>query len=332
MPACPTNDLSALKSITTPQLDNSLNQGKGTKMKMFSYLLLSAALGLFCAQSWAQTADHDHQGHDHATHDHQGHDHSGHNHGDGSGLNDEDQLHAVIQQICPVSGGKLGSMGAPIKTQVEGQTIFLCCKGCEGKQFNQQHWTTIQNNFAKAQGTCPIMGKPVTGASKSTVLNGHRIFICCPPCAKKIQADPDTALKKVHAAYVAFANKGKGGGMDQAMIAAQKICPVSGQKLGAMGAPIKVKVGEEEVFLCCKGCTKKQINPQHWATVQANLAAAQKVCPVMGKPVDGSMKSTVINGHRVFVCCPGCIEKIQANADKVTEWLGAQYSKSMGQN
>lgn len=285
-------------------------------MKIFSYLLLATALGLFCTQAWAQE------------HDHAGHDHAGHDHGDGKGLSEEDQLHIAIQQICPVTGEKLGAMGTPIKVQVEGQIVFLCCKGCMSKQLDPQHWATIQDNFAKAQGTCPIMGKPVTAKSKSTVVNGHKIFICCPPCAKKIQANPEAALQKVHTGYTAYVRKAHAGGMDQAMITAQKICPVTGEPLGKMGDPIKVKVGEEEVFLCCQGCTKKQIDPNHWATVQANLAAAQKVCPVMGKPVDGSMKSTVVNGHRVFVCCPSCIEKIQANADKVTEWLAAQYAKS----
>ena len=36
-------------------------------------------------------------------------------------------------------------------------------------------------------------------------------------------------------------------------IAVQNICPVSGEKLGAHGEPIKVTVGEkkEEIFLCC---------------------------------------------------------------------------------
>lgn len=31
---------------------------------------------------------------------------------------------------CPVSGQKLGSMGAPIVVQHEGREIRLCCAGC----------------------------------------------------------------------------------------------------------------------------------------------------------------------------------------------------------
>ena len=31
-------------------------------------------------------------------------------------------------------------------------------------------------------------------------------------------------------------------------------CPVSGQRLGLMGKPVKITVKGQEVFLCCDGC------------------------------------------------------------------------------
>lgn len=65
---------------------------------------------------------------------------------------------------------------------------------------------------------------------------------------------------------------------DQLRMAVQKICPVSGRKLGTHGKPIKVKVGKETVFLCCKGCLQQKLNPEHWATIHANFAA----CLVQG--------------------------------------------------
>ncbi|MCA9016581.1 MAG: hypothetical protein KDA77_14710, partial [Planctomycetaceae bacterium] len=46
---------------------------------------------------------------------------------------------------------------------------------------------------------------------------------------------------------------GKLSQRDQLRIKAQQICPVSGQKLGNHGQPIKVNVGKESVYLCCKG-------------------------------------------------------------------------------
>jgi len=43
----------------------------------------------------------------------------------------EDRELAVAQAFCPVTGEPLGSMGPPVKVIVEGEPVFLCCKGCE---------------------------------------------------------------------------------------------------------------------------------------------------------------------------------------------------------
>ena len=48
-----------------------------------------------------------------------------------SELNAEDRALAEKQKICPVTEAPLGSMGVPIKIQVEGRTVFICCQGCE---------------------------------------------------------------------------------------------------------------------------------------------------------------------------------------------------------
>jgi Cu(I)/Ag(I) efflux system membrane fusion protein len=46
-------------------------------------------------------------------------------------LSDEDRALATAQRVCPISGLALGGMGAPYKMEVNGRTLFLCCKGCE---------------------------------------------------------------------------------------------------------------------------------------------------------------------------------------------------------
>jgi hypothetical protein len=43
---------------------------------------------------------------------------------------------------------------------------------------------------------------------------------------------------------------------DKPALDAQKRCPVSGEDLMAMGAPVKVSRGERAVYLCCKSCLK----------------------------------------------------------------------------
>lgn len=72
------------------------------------------------------------------------HDHSSHTHGEASGettnaeiaaelakLPAEDKALAEKQKICPVSGEPLGAMGAPIKVDVKGKPVFICCDGCK---------------------------------------------------------------------------------------------------------------------------------------------------------------------------------------------------------
>ncbi|MFO0842299.1 MAG: TIGR03000 domain-containing protein [Gemmataceae bacterium] len=46
--------------------------------------------------------------------------------------NDRDS--AGRQKFCAVQEGvRLGAMGVPLKVQVKGESVFLCCKGCEQK-------------------------------------------------------------------------------------------------------------------------------------------------------------------------------------------------------
>lgn len=47
------------------------------------------------------------------------------------------------------------------------------------------------------------MDKPLPKKPKSTIVEGRIVYICCPPCAKKIEADPKTYLQKVDALYAA---------------------------------------------------------------------------------------------------------------------------------
>jgi YHS domain-containing protein len=46
-------------------------------------------------------------------------------------LSPEDLAAVQKQKVCPVTGEELGGMGKPYKTNVKGQTVFLCCEGCE---------------------------------------------------------------------------------------------------------------------------------------------------------------------------------------------------------
>ena len=43
----------------------------------------------------------------------------------------EDRILVEKQKICPVTGEPLDSMGGPVRVEVAGRIVFVCCKGCE---------------------------------------------------------------------------------------------------------------------------------------------------------------------------------------------------------
>lgn len=125
-----------------------------------------------------------------------------------------------------------------------------------------------------------------------------------------------------------------------AAIARQKVCPVSGKPLGSMGAPIAVEVNAQTVYVCCAGCVEAvKNNPAKYATgrpvvtvveattADARLVAEQATCPVMDEPL-GSMGRPIkvmVGDKPIFLCCKGCIKKVQADPAK---YLAMVYGDS----
>jgi hypothetical protein len=117
-----------------------------------SWMMLVLALGIYGCGPAADTAadsaasseesgdddhgDHDHEGEDHdeADHDHEGDDHGDEDADDVEAsinkLPEADQVLARAQVICPVGGRALGDMGMPIKVDLDGRAVFVCCEHC----------------------------------------------------------------------------------------------------------------------------------------------------------------------------------------------------------
>lgn len=121
----------------------------------------------------------------------------------GQEVSQQDQLRAAVQQICPISGLQLGQHGPPVKVQVGQQTIFLCCRGCAKRKIDPKHWGTIHANFARAQGICPVMKHKLPAKPEWTIVKGQIVYVCCPPCTKKVAAEPEKYLREVEQLYTA---------------------------------------------------------------------------------------------------------------------------------
>lgn len=59
------------------------------------------------------------------------------------------------------------------------------------------------------------------------------------------------------------------------------------------------------------------------ATKPITEAKAQTVCPVMGGKIDKKCFVDV-KGKRIYMCCPGCADKIKADPDKYIKQLEDQ--------
>jgi len=46
---------------------------------------------------------------------------------------------------------------------------------------------------------------------------------------------------------------------DAASAEKQHFCPVSGEMLGTMGAPLKIDVKDQQVWICCEGCKDRLV-------------------------------------------------------------------------
>jgi uncharacterized protein (TIGR03000 family) len=69
-------------------------------------------------------------------------------------LDPDDRKAAEEQRFCAVQEGiRLGSMGVPVKVTVKGQTVYLCCSGCEEKAKADPDQTLEKVKKIKAKNT-----------------------------------------------------------------------------------------------------------------------------------------------------------------------------------
>ena len=74
------------------------------------------------------------------------------------------------------------------------------------------------------------------------------------------------------------AERAKLSAEDRALVEAQEWCVVStDEKLGSMGAPIKLTIKDQPVFICCGGCKKKaEADPDKTLAKLEELKAKKK--------------------------------------------------------
>jgi YHS domain-containing protein len=103
----------------------------------------------------------------------------------------------------------------------------------------------------------------------------------------------------------------------QAEVKAQTTCPVMGGKINKSQY---VDVKGKRIYVCCPGCIGKiKADPDEYIEKLEDegvtVAKLQTHCPVMGGKINTAQYADV-KGKRIYVCCPGCIGKIEAAPEK----------------
>jgi hypothetical protein len=120
-----------------------------------------------------------------------------------------DSFRIAVQNICPVSGREL-PRDKPLKQWTDSTTkesLYVCCEKCVTGVPDSKHLEKIRARQAEAQGECLVMENEVTASSKSEVIGGYRIYVCCPPCFKKVEKAQDKYFSKLDSLHEQFLKK-----------------------------------------------------------------------------------------------------------------------------
>jgi multidrug efflux pump subunit AcrA (membrane-fusion protein) len=151
-------------------------------------------------------------------------------------LSDEDRRLVEAQKFCPVLNTVLGSMGPPVKVMVEGEPVFLCCNGCKDKALASPKETLAKVQALKEKNATQP-NTPETTTMPVPTEEGPMKSAASP----EEEAEISTTLAKLSLE-------------DQKLAETQRLCPVTENRLGSMGPPVKVTIEGQSVFLCCDGC------------------------------------------------------------------------------
>ena len=237
----------------------------------------------------------------------------------------DESLLIKFQKTCPVTGRVLGSMGKPVKSEVNGLTVYLCCEGCE---------------------------EPLQGDAAAYLAR------LAPPPADTVLSVPERAVIDTGTQQIVYIEREPGLFEGVAV----KLGPrsgnfypvldglVVGDKVVASGsflldAETRLNPAAASAFFGAAGHDHSgggasdtqstarpktgALSPTHLKNIaklppeDQKLALAQRICPVAGEPL-GSMGVPIkieLEGQVVFLCCKACVKQARENPGKVLEKL-----------
>ena len=160
-------------------------------------------------------------------------------------LTPTDQSLAESQRFCAVEvENRLGSMGTPLKLMIDGQAVFLCCEGCETRAL----------------------------ANKAVTLQKAKQLRTPSPAVSSLKPAASAAEQKIAVSLAKLSLE------DRLAAEGQHFCVVlEKRRLGSMGAPVKLTIEGQTVFVCCGSCRETALkNPQQTLTKAKSLAGGHR--------------------------------------------------------
>ena len=156
---------------------------------------------------------------------------------------------------CIVTGEVLGEHGDVVVKTYNGREVRFCCKACiaDFEKDKVSFMKKLDEAIVETQlplyplQTCIVSGEPLDGAMGAPVnhIIGNRLIrLCCSSCKQDLAADPAQYIAKLDTAVT----------KTQLTSYPSKVCPITGQQLGAMGDPFNYVFAGRLVRFCCAGC------------------------------------------------------------------------------
>lgn len=231
-----------------------------------------------------------------------------------SKMNDESLI--AMQKICPVTGAKLGSMGKPIRQNIQGRTVFLCCAGCEDKLAAKPDYYIGRLSTVSDAGVLAVPERSVIDTGNLKIVYVERepglfegVAVTLGPfsggyypvidgllpgdrvaAAGAFLVDAETRLNPAAAsAYFGASGTPPTGG------AASKVNPTRASKSNSATSSPTFSA-------------KELANLAKLGSADRRQAEQQRTCPITDLPL-GSMGTPYkldVAGQRLFLCCEQC--------------------------
>ncbi|MEK6701595.1 MAG: hypothetical protein AABZ53_04980 [Planctomycetota bacterium] len=155
---------------------------------------------------------------------------------------------------CPISGGKLGSMGDPVVKTYDGREVRFCCDSCPPKFEKDLAKSMAKLDDAMTKDQLPlyptensvVTGKKLPAKPIDWVYNNHLVRLGDESEKAEFLKDPAKHLAALDKATIEKQTK------DYPL----KTCLVSKEKLGSMGDPKDLVIAGRLIRLCCSSCEK----------------------------------------------------------------------------